>query len=152
MKSGGQMKTEVQEFIKSKRFAVVGVSRDPKKFGNAIYKELKSRGYEVYGVHSSADEIAGEKCYTSLSALRGHVDAAILCTKPEKVEPLLKDAADAGIHNVWLQQGAESKGAIEAGKNLGLNLVAGKCILMYAGPVKSFHAFHRSVVKLFGSY
>ncbi len=146
------MKSEVKEFIKSKRFAVVGVSRDPKKFGNTIYREMKSRGYEVYGVHPSADEIAGEIYYASLPALRGRVDAAILCTKPEKVEPLLKDAAGAGIHNVWLQQGAESKGAIEAGKNLGLNLIAGKCILMYAEPVKSFHAFHRSFVKLFGRY
>ena len=146
------MKPEVQEFIKSKRFAVVGVSLDPKKFGNTIYKELKSRGYEVYGVHPSADEIAGERCYASLSALRGRVDAAILCTKPEKVEPLLKDAAEVGIRNVWLQQGAESKGAIEAGKNLGLNLVAGKCILMYAEPVKSFHKFHKSVLRLLGRY
>ena len=146
------MKPEVQEFIKSKRFAVVGVSLDPKKFGNTIYKELKSRGYEVYGVHPSADEIAGERCYASLSALRGRVDAAILCTKPEKVEPLLKDAAEVGIRNVWLQQGAESKGAIEAGKNLGLNLVAGQCILMYAEPVKSFHKFHKSVLRLLGRY
>ena len=146
------MKSEVKEFIKSKRFAVVGVSLDPKKFGNTIYKELKSRGYEVYGVHPSADEIAGERCYASLSALRGRVDAAILCTKPEKVEPLLKDAAEVGIRNVWLQQGAESKGAIEAGKNLGLNLVAGQCILMYAEPVKSFHKFHRSVLRLLGRY
>ena len=146
------MKSEVKEFIKSKRFAVVGVSLDPKKFGNTIYKELKSRGYEVYGVHPSADEIAGERCYASLSALRGRVDAAILCTKPEKVEPLLKDAAEVGIRNVWLQQGAESKGAIEAGKNLGLNLVAGQCILMYAEPVKSFHKFHKSVLRLLGRY
>ena len=80
------MKTEVEEFIKSKRFAVVGVSRDPKKFGNTIYKELKGRGYEVYGVHPSANEIGGEKCYPSLSALPGRVDAAILCTKPANVE------------------------------------------------------------------
>jgi predicted CoA-binding protein len=146
------MKTEVEEFIKSKRFAVVGVSRDPKKFGNTIYKELKSRGYEVYGVHPSAEEIAGEKCYPGLSALRGRVDAAILCTKPANVEPILQEAADAGVRNVWLQQGAESRAAVDAGKKLGINVVAGNCILMYAEPVHSFHAFHRFFVRVAGRY
>jgi hypothetical protein len=31
-----------------------------------------------------------------------------------------------------------------------LNLVGGKCILMYAQPVRSFHWLHRAVVKLGG--
>lgn len=146
------MKTEIEQFVKSKRFAVVGVSRDPKKFGNTIYKELKSRGYEVYGVHPSAEEIAGEKCYPNLSALRGRVEAAILCTKPANVESVLEDAAEAGVKNVWLQQGAESQAAVDTGKSLGINIVAGKCILMYAESVQSFHAFHRFFVKLFGRY
>ncbi len=146
------MNTEVAGFVKSKRFAVVGVSRDPKKFGNTIFRELKNRGYEVYGVHATSEEIAGEKCFSSLSALRGQVDAAILCTRPEKVSALLGEAADAGIRDVWLQQGAESQAALDEGRRLGMNVVAGKCILMYATPVKSIHAFHRFFVKLFGKY
>lgn len=146
------MKSEVEEFIKSGRFAIVGVSRDQKKFGNTIYRELKSRGYEVYGVNPSVREINGEMCYPNVGALRGKVDAAVVCTKPGNVEPVLHDAANAGIRQVWLQQGAGSRHAVEVGKGLGLNVVDGKCILMYAGPVNSVHSFHRFFVRLFGRY
>lgn len=146
------MKPEVEEFVKSKRFAVVGVSRDQKKFGNTIYKELKSRGYEVFGVNPSMREIEGEKCFQNVSELRDRVDAAVVCLKPDSVEPILREAAEAGIHLVWLQQGAQSRRAFETGKSLGLNVIGGKCILMYTEPVHSYHAFHRFFVKLFGKY
>lgn len=146
------MEDNVRDFVKSKSFAVIGVSRDPKKFGNAIYREMKKRGYEVYGVNPSIQEMDGERCYPNVSALKGRIDAAVVCLKPENVEPVLREAADAGVRRVWLQQGAESRGALETGRNLGLNVVGGKCILMYAEPVDSFHAFHRFFVRLFGRY
>ncbi len=146
------MEENVRDFVKSKSFAVIGVSRDPKKFGNAIYRELKKRGYQVYGVNPSIQEMDGERCYPNVSALKGRIDAAVVCLKPENVEAVLREATDAGVRRVWLQQGAESRGAFETGRNLGLNVVGGKCILMYAEPVQSFHAFHRFFVRLFGRY
>ena len=33
---------------------------------------------------------------------------------------------------------------------LKLNAVAGKCVLMYAPPVRSFHSWHRAFAKLLG--
>jgi hypothetical protein len=33
---------------------------------------------------------------------------------------------------------------------LKIELVSGKCILMYAPPVKSFHGFHRFVMQVVG--
>jgi predicted CoA-binding protein len=51
---------------------------------------------------------------------------------------------------VWLQQGAESPEALALARDLGLNLVARKCVLMYAPPVRSFHAWHRVFARLFG--
>lgn len=146
------MKREVEEFVRSRRLAVVGVSRDQRKFGNTIYKELRKRGYEVYGVNPSVREINGEMCYPNIGALRGKIDAAIVCVKPDQVGSVLRDANDAGLRLVWLQQGAESRGAIDMGKSLGLNVVTGKCILMYADPVDSIHSFHRFFARLFGRY
>jgi predicted CoA-binding protein len=51
---------------------------------------------------------------------------------------------------VWLQQGAETSELLALGRELELDLVAGKCILMYAQPVRSFHWCHRVVMKLMG--
>lgn len=146
------MKREIEEFMKAKRFAVVGVSRNPGKFGNTIYRELKNRGYEVYGVNPSLSEIDGDKCYPDLSALKGGVDAAVVCITPERVASTLRDAAEADVRHVWLQQGAESANAVKMARDLGITAVAGRCILMYAEPVRSFHAFHRFFVRIIGRY
>lgn len=143
------MKHVIEEFITSKRIVVVGLSRNGKKFGNSVLTELSKRGYEVFAVHPEAEEIGGTRCYPNLIALRGMVDAVVICISPGRVPDVLREAAAIGLKNVWLQQGAESPGAIAQAKELKLNLVAGKCILMYAPPVEGFHAWHRAFYRLF---
>jgi hypothetical protein len=144
------MDETVQNFVQCKRIAVVGVSRDAKKFGNAIYTELKKRGYQVYAVNPSIQDLAGEPCYPGLEALRGKIDGAVICLQPAKITAVLQEAAQIGLHNIWLQQGSESPEVLKTARDLGLNPVSKKCILMYATPVQSFHNFHRFVMKLVG--
>jgi len=144
------MNRAIEEFISKKRIAVVGVSRNPGKFGNSVLAELTTRGYEVYPVHPRAEEIGGVRCHPSLTALQGTVDAAVVCIPRAAVESVLREAAAIGLKNVWIQQGAESPAAVALGQALGLSVVAGKCILMYAPPVGGFHGFHRTVNRLFG--
>jgi hypothetical protein len=145
-----EMEQAIKDFIQLKRLAVVGVSHNAKKFGNTIYSELKSRGYQVFGVNRSLSDVAGEKCYTNLSGLRGMIDGVVVCVLPHEVEPLLREAEGTGVHHIWLQQGAESREAVMLGKTLGLNVIAGKCVLMYAEPVRSFHRFHRFFANVVG--
>ncbi len=144
------MEQTIKEFKQLKRLAVVGVSREPKKFGNTIYTELRGRGYKVFGVNRSLPEFRGDKCYPNLSALRGMIDGIVVCVSPHEAGAILREAESIGVRNVWLQQGAESDEAVELGKSLRLNLTAGKCVLMYAEPVRSFHRFHRFFVRLAG--
>lgn len=146
------MNTNIQEFISGKRVALLGASRtnDKYKFGNIAAAELKRRGYEVYLVHPQAETINGIATYPSLSALKGRVDGALVSLPAGKSADVLREAAAAGITNVWIQQGGESQELIELGEQLKLNLVTGKCILMYAQPVRGFHNIHRFFVKLGG--
>ena len=144
------MDQAVVDFINCKRIAVVGASRDKNKFGNAAYKELKERGYQVFAVNPSAQEIYGDVCYPNLTALAGQVDGVLVTVPAKQGINVLKEAKEAGILNVWVQQQAESPELLQTGKQLGLNMVSGKCILMYAPPVRSFHKWHRGFVKLFG--
>jgi predicted CoA-binding protein len=144
------MNQNIQDFIQGKRIALVGVSRSGKKFGNTILTELKSRGYQVYVVHPEANEIAGERCYPNLDAVKGLVDGVVICVTARQAEQALRQAVAAGIKKIWLQQGSESSQVLAAARELGVEPVSGKCILMYAQPVRSFHGFHRAVVKLFG--
>lgn len=141
-----------QDFLTARRLAIVGVSHNEQKFGNLIYKELKERGFEVYGVNPGLQTISGDKCYPSLAELTGKVDGVVVCIPPAKVPQVIRDAAAAGIKKVWLQQGATSLEADKTAREVGITPVNGKCILMYAGEVKSVHAFHRFFARLFGQY
>jgi predicted CoA-binding protein len=149
-KGDRNMNQAVQDFINSKRIAVVGVSREGTKFGNTAFSELAARGYQVFAVHPSAKEIAGTPCYPNLAALQGQVDGALVVVPPEQAMSVLREAAAIELKNVWLQQGAESPEVLALAQDLGLDLVAQKCVLMYAPPVRSFHAWHRFFAGLFG--
>jgi predicted CoA-binding protein len=144
------MDQAIQDFINGKRIAVVGASRNKEKFGNTAFAELAARGYQVFPVHPAAQEIAGARCYPNLTALRGQVDGALVVVSSEQAASVLREAAAIGLKNVWLQQGAESPEVLTLARDLGLNLVAKKCVLMYAPPVRSFHGWHRFFAKLFG--
>jgi predicted CoA-binding protein len=63
---------------------------------------------------------------------------------------VLKDAATANIKTIWLQQGSENAEVLAQANRLGLTVISGKCILMYAPPVRAFHGLHRFVMKLIG--
>jgi len=104
---------EVNDFVSTKNLAVVGVSRNGKKFGNAILKELKSKGYNLFPVNPNADEIEGEKCYPNLQSISDEAEGALLVVPPEQSEKVIKEAAEVGINKIWLQQGAESEKAIQ---------------------------------------
>ena len=140
----------IENFVQGKRLAFVGLSRSGKKFGNSAYQELKARGYELYAVHPEAKEIDGTPCYPSLAALPDKVDGVFVCLSPKKTKAVLAEAAEAGVTRIWLQQGSESSEVLSEASRLNLQVVSGKCILMYAPPVRSFHGFHRFVMKMIG--
>jgi predicted CoA-binding protein len=144
------MDQAIEDFIAGRRIAVVGASRDGRKFGNAASTELAARSYQVVLVHREAKEIAGVPCRPSLAAVRNEVDGVLVAVRPRETPAVLREAAAAGLKNVWLQQGAETHEALALARELGLNLVAKRCVLMYAPPVKGFHGFHRAVAGFFG--
>jgi len=140
----------IDQFVSSKRIAVVGMSRSGKKFGNMAAKELKAKGYEIYPVHPEATEIDGFACSPNLQSLSGKVDAVWISILPKNVSPVLEEAAQIGLKNIWLQQGAWSAEVQQTIDQLNLPVVTKKCIMMYAPPVKSVHKFHRTIKGIFG--
>ncbi len=142
-------KQSVEKIINQKLFAVYGVSRSGKKFGNAVYSELKKKGYRVFPINPNAAEINGERCYASLKELPEKPGALILCVKPEETEKVVREAAETRIENIWMQQGSESEDAIKFCKENNINEVHKVCFLMFAQPVESIHKFHRFINKVF---
>jgi len=140
----------VDDFLAQRTLAVVGVSRDPKKFGNSVYRDLKGKGYKLYPVNPKAEEIEGDRCYANLSALPEPVDGVLVVVPSAETEQVVQDAARSGIPRVWMQQGAESEAAIEFCRANGISEVHGECILMFAQPQAFFHKPHKWVWGLMG--
>ncbi len=146
------MNQKIKNFVASKRIAVVGVSQSNAKFGNSIYSELKEKGYDLVPVHHTMNKFAGDQCYKSIQAINPRVDAVLVNVKKENVKAILEDAHQAGVQKVWLQQGSETPETIKFGESLGMEITSGGCIMMYAEPVKSVHAFHRWFWRLIKKY
>lgn len=143
-------KAAIEEFIAQPALAIAGASRDGKKFGNAVYRDLKSKGYHVFAVNPNATTIEGDPCYPSLGALPEKVGGVVIITPPAVSEKLVQEAAQAGITRVWLQQGAESPAAVKLCQQNGISVVTGECILMYQPNPAFFHNIHRFIKELVG--
>ncbi len=143
-------KISIAEFLSQKKIAVAGVSHTGNKFSNVVYKELKSKGYRLFPVNPNAENIFGESCYPNLRSLPEKVEGVLVITKPTASENIVREAHALGIKHVWIQQGAESDGAIRFCKENGINVIHGECILMFAEPAAFFHRAHRWVWGVFG--
>ena len=140
----------IEKFTACKKIAVAGVSRDSKKFGTAVYKELKAKGYELFPINPNMENLNGDTCYPDLKSLPETVDGLLCVVPPAQTEKLLQEAHQTGINLVWMQQGSSSKAAIHYCKDNNIDEVHGECILMFAEPVASFHEFHRWIWKILG--
>ena len=147
---GAVTRSQIDDFVAQKALAIVGVSRNKSGFGYEAQKELAKRGYTVFLVHPEAASIDGKPCAKSLRDVADKVGGAVIVTPPKSTESLVREAAEAGIRRVWMQQGAESQEAIRLADELGIAAVHGNCILMFAEPVGSVHKVHRWLRGLFG--
>lgn len=143
-------KIDVENFLAQKKLAVVGVSRQKNKMGNAIFRELKHRGYEVFPINAHTNRIEGVECYPDLKSLPEPVGGIVVVVSPRQTGQVVKDAAAAGITRVWLQLGARSDEAVKFCQDNHITVVYNECIMMFAEPVGSIHKFHRFIWKIFG--
>ena len=121
----------IMEFLDKRNvFAVVGASRNPKKYGHQVYRDLKRAGYEVYPVNPNADEILGDKCYPDLESLPKKPDVVDLVVPPSITEKVVQTCKRLGIRKVWMQPGSESEWAINYCRENGIQVVYGVCVMI----------------------
>jgi len=136
-------KKSVDEFIASRNFAIAGVSRNRRKFGNTIYRELKQKGYKVFPVNPNCDEVEGDKCYRKLESIPDKIDALVINLPPAIALDTLRQANDYGVNKIWLQQGSQSDEAVEYCEDNDIDCVSNECVLMFMKPTAFIHKFHR---------
>jgi predicted CoA-binding protein len=124
------MQDLIKEFMGQKKFAVVGATDNPQKYGNQIVKNLKSRGYHVYPVNPKLKELEGLSCYPSLADIPVRVDVVDFVVPPAVTENILKQCKELGLDRIWLQPGSESEKAITFCRENNLKCVHSVCVMM----------------------
>jgi predicted CoA-binding protein len=138
--------TGIQQFLASRRLALVGVSRNPKDFSRALLRELLGRGYEAIPVNPAAAEVEGRRCFRRVSEFTPAVEAALLLTPPERSAAAVRDCLAAGVRRVWFHRGAGlgavSPEALELCREAGVLVVPGACAFMYLPRTGLPHRVH----------
>lgn len=142
---------QIEEFLGSEPIAMAGVSRNPKKFGFAAFRELKEKGMNIIPVNPNADEIHGSKVYHDIKSLPDEVRGLIVMTGKNQTAGVIREAREKGISQIWVQQMAETSEAIKELEGSGVNFITKECILMHYKP-HSIHKFHAAIRKLFRTF
>jgi predicted CoA-binding protein len=132
-------------------YAFVGHSAK-KGFPRISYAQAKKHGKKVFAVDPSVDQIDGDKTYPNLRSLPGKVHGVILEVPREETLELVKQAANAGIKNIWIHMNRETPEALEFARKQGLNVLTGTCAVMYVTQGFTYHSIHRWINKLLRKY
>ena len=108
--------------------AVIGASRDRRKFGNKAVRAFRRRGYEVLPVNTRAggpgpeadQRIEGLPVHASVLDAPGPIDLATLYVPPAIGETLVDEIAAKGVPALWVNPGAESRRLVERARALGI--------------------------------
>jgi predicted CoA-binding protein len=148
----------IESFLKAKRIALVGASRNPNDFSRSMLHEFIAHGYDMVPINASGDsvEMEGRPVYRRLGDVPGPLDGALFMTPASVTASLVKEVLDCGVPRVWLHQGvgpgAVDERAVELLRRRGVEVVAGECPLMFLEGDKGVHRVHGWIRRIFGKY
>jgi predicted CoA-binding protein len=140
-----------EAFWTQSSYAFVGHSA-LKGFPRISYGEAKKGGKRVFAVDPSVDEIDGDKTYPDLRSVPEKVDGVVVEVPREETLGVIRQAADAGIKNVWIHMNRDTPEALQFAKEKGLNILTGTCAVMYVAQGVTYHSIHKWLNKLLRKY
>jgi predicted CoA-binding protein len=129
----------IEDFMRSDNVvAVVGVSRNPEKWGYKLYKFFKGKYRKVYPINPVVGEIDGDKVYPNLRSLPEVPDVVDIVVPPNLAREIVKEAIEVGVRRIWFQPGSEDEEAIKMCEEAGIETVWGACLMesIIKGPPK----------------
>ena len=90
------------------KIALVGASNDKSKFGNRIYRDLRSKGYNVVPINPKDENIEGDKAYTSIQMMEELPDIVNFVVPPPIAMKVAQNVVELGVKYLWFQPGSES--------------------------------------------
>jgi len=128
----------VEKVLQYRTVAIVGLSRSAEKDSYKVAEFLKSKGYRIIPINPNAEEILGEKAYSSLKDLPENLKASIevvdIFRKSEDVPPIVEEAVEirkkyGRLKAIWMQEGVVNKEAAQAAEDAGLIVIMDRCMM-----------------------
>ncbi len=142
-----EIPASIAEFLRGRRFAVAGVSRNPREFANAIFRKFQNGGYDVVPVNPNATTVEGVTCYPDLASIPGQIDGVLAATPRTASIELIAQCAARGVPRIWFHrsfgQGSVPSEAARACQRAGVQCIAGGCPMMFVPPVDVAHRCFR---------
>lgn len=90
---------QLDYFFNPKSIAVIGASREPKKIGHVIFRNLLEGDYKgkVYPVNPNTDNIFDQPCFPSVLKIPKPVDMAVICIPARFVPETLEECGRKGV-------------------------------------------------------
>jgi len=133
----------VATFLRGRRIAVAGVSRQPNQAANAVFRKLRDSGYEVFPINPKASQVEGARCYSDVGAVPAQLDGVVIATSPGISSRIVQQCSNHGVRRVWFHRsfgdGSVSEEAVRECDALGIDCIVGGCPLMFCHPVDLGH-------------
>ena len=120
----------IAELLKrSKTIAVVGLSDNPLRPSHGVSAYMQAHGYRIIPVNPKITEALGEKAYSSLRDVPGHIDIVNIFRRPQLVEEVVDEAIALKIPAIWMQEDVINEKAAAKARAAGAFVVMDRCIL-----------------------
>jgi predicted CoA-binding protein len=103
--------------------AVIGASRNRRKFGNKAVRAYAEQGYTVIPINPHEREVEGLPAYASVLDVSQPIDMASFYVPPEVGERVIDEVAAKRIPEVWLNPGAESDALVARARALSIQAI-----------------------------
>jgi acetyl coenzyme A synthetase (ADP forming)-like protein len=137
------LRMDLDAFFKPRSVAVIGASREPRKFGHVIFKNFVESEFEgkTYPVNPSAESILGFKAYPNLEAVPSDLDLAVIAIPAPFVPSVIDECVSKDVKGAIVvsggfkeigKKGEELEFEIrQKSKDSGLRIIGPNCIGVY---------------------
>jgi predicted CoA-binding protein len=112
-----------------KTVAIIGASKDRRKYGNKAVRAYLQQGYSVYPVNPNESQVENLPAFKSIKDVPVRPERTSIYVPAQVLLTLLPDIAARGCDELWLNPGTASPEVLAAAERLELKVVEACSIL-----------------------
>ena len=114
----------------SQTVVVLGASPKSDRYAYRALEELKKHGHDAIPVNPAFENILGEKCYPTISAVPTPIDTVTLYLREARSTPLIDEILAAAPRRIIMNPGAENAALATKAEKAGIEVVEDCTLVM----------------------